>query len=348
MRRIVENIRFGLFLVVLICVLAAALFWALSIGTVHLSLSQIYGAIVQQLESGRTIEAPGQGPVHDIVWLLRLPRLVLAALMGAGLSVCGVVMQAIVKNPLADPYILGISSGASLGATAAILLGVGAFLGPNFVGIAAFIGAMAISLAVLFISNLGGRSSSVKLLLAGMALSAVCSAFSSFIVYFANDKDGIQTITYWLMGSFTSASYQKILIGCPLIVAGIIIIYLLRWRLNILSLSDDEARASGINIKQTRMLFIVASTLVTASAVSMCGQVGWIGLLIPHASRMLVGSNNRYVVPLSLSLGASFMILIDTLSRSISIIELPLSILTAIIGAPAFISLLNKTRSNLQ
>ena len=129
---------------------------------------------------------------------------------------------------------------------------------------------------------------------------------------------------------------------------GIIIIYLLRWRLNILSLSDDEARASGINIKQTRMLFIVASTLVTASAVSMCGQVGWIGLLIPHASRMLVGSNNRYVVPLSLSLGASFMILIDTLSRSISIIELPLSILTAIIGAPAFISLLNKTRSNLQ
>ena len=143
------------------------------------------------------------------------------------------------------------------------------------------------------------------------------------------------------MGSFTSASYQKILIGCPLIVAGIIIIYLLRWRLNILSLSDDEARTSGINIKQTRMLF-------TASAVSMCGQVGWIGLLIPHASRMLVGSNNRYVVPLSLSLGASFMILIDTLSRSISIIELPLSILTAIIGAPAFISLLNKTRSNLQ
>ena len=128
MRRIVENIRFGLFLVVLICVLAAALFWALSIGTVHLSLSQIYGAIVQQLESGRTIEAPGQGPVHDIVWLLRLPRLVLAALVGAGLSVCGVVMQAIVKNPLADPYILGISSGASLGATAAILLGVGAFL----------------------------------------------------------------------------------------------------------------------------------------------------------------------------------------------------------------------------
>ena len=186
------------------------------------------------------------------------------------------------------------------------------------------------------------------LVLAGTIASSLFNALGSLLKYTADPQDKLPEITYWLLGSFTSASYQKILIGCPLIVAGIIIIYLLRWRLNILSLSDDEARASGINIKQTRMLFIVASTLVTASAVSMCGQVGWIGLLIPHASRMLVGSNNRYVVPLSLSLGASFMILIDTLSRSISIIELPLSILTAIIGAPAFISLLNKTRSNLQ
>ena len=189
----------------------------------------------------------------------------------------------------------------------------------------------------------------VYLVLAGTIASSLFNALGSLLKYTADPQDKLPEITYWLMGSFTSASYQKILIGCPLIVAGIIIIYLLRWRLNILSLSDDEARTSGINIKQTRMLFIVASTLVTASACfHSCGQVGWIGLLIPHASRMLVGSNNRYVVPLSLSLGASFMILIDTLSRSISIIELPLSILTAIIGAPAFISLLNKTRSNLQ
>lgn len=182
MRRIIENIRFGLFFLLLWVILAAALFWALSIGTVHLSLPQIFSAILQQLESGRAIEAPGQGPVHDIVWLLRLPRLLLAALVGAGLSVCGVVMQAIVKNPLADPYILGISSGASLGATAAILLGIGAFLGPNFVGIAAFIGAMAISVAVLFISNLGGRSSSVKLLLAGWRYQR-CVRLSPALLY---------------------------------------------------------------------------------------------------------------------------------------------------------------------
>ena len=138
--------------------------------------------------------------MHDIIWLLRLPRLVLAAIVGAGLAVCGVIMQAIVKNPLADPYILGISSGASLGATAAILLGIGVALGENFVGISAFIGAFTISLGVVFIANLGGKANSIKLLLAGMALSAVCSAFSSFIVYFANNKEGMQSIAFLVNG----------------------------------------------------------------------------------------------------------------------------------------------------
>ena len=231
-----------------------------------------------------------------------------------------------------------------MGAVAAILCGAGGL----WIQGAAFLAGMAAVLLTVCLANLMGHGNWVHLLLSGIVVKAAADSALMALKYAADPTGQLALMDYWLMGSFTSASYQKILIGCPLIVAGIIIIYLLRWRLNILSLSDDEARARGINIKQTRMLFIVASTLVTASAVSMCGQVGWIGLLIPHASRMLVGSNNRYVVPLSLSLGASFMILIDTLSRSISIIELPLSILTAIIGAPAFISLLNKTRSNLQ
>lgn len=172
------------------------------------------------------------------------------------------------------------------------------------------------------------------------------NAIGSLFKYTADPQDKLPEITYWLMGSFTSATYHKILIGSPFILTGIVIIYLLRWRLNILALSEDEAKASGIDLKKTRRIFILASTIITASAVSMCGQVGWIGLLIPHCARMLVGSNNRYVVPVSISLGASFMILIDTLSRTLSVIELPLSVLTAIIGAPVFISLLN--RSNLR
>ena len=163
----------------LVAILLLAFLWALSIGTVKLPLAQIYTVIVDQLQSDLSVEAAGRGAAHDIV-LLRLPRLVLAAAVGCGLACCGVIMQAIVKNPLADPYILGISSGASLGATAAILLGIGMTLGENFVGIAAFIGAFCISLAVLFISNLGGRSNSMKLLLAGMALSAVFKFYSLF------------------------------------------------------------------------------------------------------------------------------------------------------------------------
>lgn len=207
-------------LIALAFLLAAALFWGLSIGTVKLPLDQIYNSVLEQLMGDLPIEAVGRGPVHDIVWLLRLPRLVLAALIGCGLAVCGVIMQAIVKNPLADPYILGISSGASLGATSAILLGIGASLGPNFVGISAFIGAFVLSLAVLFISNLGGRSNSMKLLLAGMALSAVCSAFSSFIVYFANNKEGMQSIAYWLMGSLAGAKWNELAVIAPVIIVG--------------------------------------------------------------------------------------------------------------------------------
>ena len=150
------------------------------------------------------------------------------------------------------------------------------------------------------------------------------------------------------MGSLAAVTYHQIALGAPFIIAGVVVIVALRWQLNILSLSEDEARSAGVNVSLMRAILIVASTVITASVISMCGQVGWIGLLIPHCARMLVGSNNRYVIPVSLSLGASFMILIDTLSRTISIIELPLSILTAIIGAPVFITLLNKNRSNLR
>ena len=281
---------------------------------------------------------------YSIVINLRLPRILMAIIVGAGLTCAGNTFQALFSNPLATPDILGVTSGTCVGAILAIILSC-SILETQLI-------ALVFGLAsVLFTLKIAGKNdgrSMVYLVLAGTIASSLFNAIGSLLKYTADPQDKLPEITYWLMGSFTSASYQKILIGCPLILIGIVFIYLLRWRLNILSLSDDEARASGINIKQTRMIFILASTLITASAVSMCGQVGWIGLLIPHCARMLVGSNNRYVVPVSLSLGASFMILIDTLSRTISIIELPLSILTAIIGAPVFISLLNKTRSNLR
>lgn len=298
------------------------------------------------LQALRSIPAGNTGDAqnYSIVVNLRLPRILMAVIVGAGLTAAGAAFQALFSNPLATPDILGVTSGTCVGAILAILLSCNT-LETQLI-------ALAFGLAsVLFTLKIAGRNdgrSMVYLVLAGTIASSLFNAFGSLLKYTADPQDKLPEITYWLMGSFTSAGYREILIGSPLILVGIALIFLLRWRLNVLSLSDDEARASGINIRQTRMLFIGAATLITASAVSMCGQVGWIGLLIPHCARMLVGSNNRYVIPVSLSLGACFMILIDTLSRTISVIELPLSILTAILGAPVFISLLNKTRSSLR
>lgn len=343
MKNYVRQISFAVFLMLLVVLLVVALFWALSIGTVKLSLAQIYGAIMAQFTGGLSIEAPGQGPVHDIVWLLRLPRLVLAALVGAGLSVCGVVMQAIVKNPLADPYILGISSGASLGATAAILLGIGAFLGPNFVGIAAFIGAMVISLAVVCISNLGGRSSSVKLLLAGMALSAVCSAFSSFIVYFANNKDGIQTITYWLMGSLAGAKWDELAVIAPIVVLSVLFFWTQSRVLNLMLLGDETAITMGTDLHNYRQAYLLVSSLIVGFAVYSAGVIGFVGLIIPHVMRMLVGPDHKLLVPASALVGAIFLVVCDGLCRIlIPHTELPIGILISMIGAPCFIYLMIK------
>lgn len=281
---------------------------------------------------------------YSIIVNLRLPRILMAVVVGAGLSCAGNTFQSLFSNPLATPDILGVTSGTCVGAILAIILSCG-ILQTQLIALAFGL------LSVLFTIKVAGKNrdgSTVYLVLAGVIASSLFNAIGSLLKYTADPQDKLPEITYWLMGSFTSSTYKKLLIGSPLILIGILIIFLLRWRLNILSLSEDEANASGIDIKKTRMLFIFASTIITASAVSMCGQVGWIGLLIPHCARMLVGSNNRYVVPLSISLGACFMIMIDTMSRTVSVIELPLSVLTAIIGAPVFISLLNKNRSNLR
>lgn len=327
----------------LIAALAMALFWALSIGTVKLPMANIYNTVVEQLVSGQPIEGADYGPVHDIVWLLRLPRLVLAALVGMGLSVCGVIMQAVVKNPLADPYILGISSGASLGATAAILLGIGVAWGENFVGIAAFIGAFAMSLGVLFISNLGGRSNSVKLLLGGMALSAVCGAFSSFIVYFANNKEGMQTIAYWMMGSFAGAKWETLAVIAPIVVLAVLFFWSQSRMLNLMLLGDESALTLGTDLHIYRQLYLLVSALIVGFVVYSAGMVGFVGLVVPHVIRMLVGTDHKKLIPVSALTGAVFLVIADGLCRVIiPRTELPIGILISLIGAPCFVYLMIK------
>jgi iron complex transport system permease protein len=343
MRNRSREISVALIMLILAVFLVLAFLWALSIGTVKLSFIQIYEGIVNQFTSGIAIETAGQGPLHDIIWLLRLPRLVLAALVGMGLSVCGVIMQAVVKNPLADPYILGISSGASLGATAAILLGIGVALGENFVGIAAFIGAFAMSLGVLFISNLGGRSNSVKLLLAGMALSAVCGAFSSFIVYFANNKEGMQTIAYWMMGSFAGAKWETLAVIGPIVLLAVLFLWTQSRMLNLMLLGDESALTLGTDLHIYRQIYLLVSSLIVGFVVYAAGMVGFVGLVVPHVIRMLVGTDHKKLIPVSAMTGAVFLVIADGLCRVIiPRTELPIGILISLIGAPCFVYLMIK------
>ena len=279
-----------------------------------------------------------------VIFELRIPRILMAIAVGGGLGCAGAACQALFSNPLATPDILGVTSGTCVGAILVILLSF------NMAGIQAT--ALLFGLFSVFVTlriSSGKRGISILfLVLSGVMISSLFNALSSLLKYTADPMDKLPQITYWLMGSFTGASYRKLLIGSPMILIGTALIYLLRWQFNILSLSEDEARASGIHLKRMRIFLVLAITMITASSVSMCGQVGWVGLLIPHCARMMTGSNNRLVIPMSISLGASFLILIDTLSRTLTVIELPLSVLTAILGAPFFILLLKHSERSFR
>lgn len=325
----------------LIFLLGIALLWALSVGSVHFSLAQIYDIILDQWNNPLAYDDPLNGPEQTIIWLLRLPRLLMAAIVGAGLAVAGVVMQGIVKNPLADPYILGISSGASLGATIAILFGIGTMFGENFVGIMAFLGAMAISFGVLFISNLGGRANSTKLILAGLALSAVCSSFSSFVVYMTDNKEGIQTITYWLMGSFSGTKWDMIPWVAGIVGLSILFFWSQSHILNIMLLGDEISLSLGYDLHRYRQVYLIISSLIVGFVVYSAGVIGFVGLLIPHIVRMVIGINHWVLIPFTTLSGAIFLVIADGLCRSIiPHVELPIGILISIVGAPTFVYML--------
>ncbi len=317
--------------------------YAVTIGSTKIPLSDVYGVIFHKLLSIGDYEIYGKGPLHDIVFYIRLPRLILAVAVGMGLAVCGTVMQAIVKNPLADPYILGVSSGASLGATLAVMLGIGSFFGSNFVGVMGCLGAFLISILVVFIANIGGRSNSVKLLLAGMALSSVCSAFSSFIVYFAHDKNGMMTVSYWLMGSLAGAKWENILVIFPLILVCVIFFISQSRILNLMLLGDEVSVTLGTDLHIYRNVYLLVTSIMIGFIVYNSGMIGFVGLIIPHIVRILVGNDHKKLIPVSALLGAILLVWADVLCRVIiPKNELPIGILISMIGAPCFIYLMIK------
>lgn len=277
----------------------------------------------------------------NVLWNIRLPRVLAAISIGASLAAAGAAYQGIFRNPLVSPDILGVSAGASLGA----VLGIFLMLPVALIQLTSFSGGLLAVIAVYTIgSALRNRDPILVLVLAGIAISAFIGAGISLIKILADPYDQLPAITYWLLGSLTAVNISDLNAVAPAFAIGLMPLLILRWRINLLSLGDDEAHALGVNTRVLRPLLIVSATLITAAAVSIAGIIGWIGLIIPHIVRMLVGPDYRRVLPGSMIAGAGYLVIIDILARSVASIEVPLGILTATVGAPFFIWLLASGR----
>ena len=341
--RTIKTPVFTLVIIALAAGLVCSVLVSITFGNADISLGDVYKVILYEISHASGLDDYSQGAIHDVVWLIRFPRILMAIAVGMGLSVCGAVMQAVVKNPLADPYVLGVSSGAYLGAAASIILGIGSVVGDNSIGIMAFAGAFLASLAVLAISGIGGRSSAARLILAGMAISAVCSAFANFLIYMAQDREATTQISYWSMGSLAAADWDNVPVTLIVMILGTLIFMTQYRKLNLMLLGDETAITPGTNLHRVRMVYMLLSAFMVGFAVCAAGMIGFVGLIIPHAMRMLFGTDHKRLIPLSALTGAIFLIWADVASRTIlDHSEIPIGILISLIGAPCFIYLMIK------
>jgi iron complex transport system permease protein len=278
-----------------------------------------------------------------IFWNLRMPRIVLSVLVGAALSVCGAAYQSVFRNPLTDPYVLGISSGASLGAAIAILLGLEAYL--LGVGACALVSGLLTILVIYRIASIGNRMHTTTLLLTGVCITFLMSALISFLMVLRQDK--MDSIIFWTMGSFASASWTDVAIVAPVVAVGIgVVLYHCR-DLNLLLAGSETAKSLGVEVERVKKVLLLATTLMVAFCVSTCGVIGFVGLVVPHCIRLVSGPDNRRIVPYAIVVGALFLLLCDTMARTLLMpAELPVGSLTALVGAPLFIYLLYKNKKN--
>lgn len=331
----------GLFILLIISIICAV-----AIGSVKIPTTDVYKVILYKLFSIKGLESDIQRQFVDIIWQIRLPRVLLGVVAGMGLALGGVVMQATVQNPLADPYILGISSGATFGATFFILIGSNVLTGTLLnIGVAfwAFIGALLASIMVFKLSSIGGRITPVKLVLSGMVVSLICSAFSSLMVYLTNNNDAVRSISEWAMGSLTGGKWSNLWLP-TLVVLILAAFFLCQCRvMNTMLLGDEAAVTLGIDLNKYRKLYMIIVAILTGVLVSSCGIIGFIGLVIPHITRSLVGSNHKNNLPVAMLIGSIFLVWADVIARIIlKNMEMPIGIITSSLGAPFFIYIIIK------
>lgn len=322
----------GIFLLLILSILSLLI--SVGIGSVNVPLVDILKIIIGEEASSAVANSA------LIIMEIRLPRVVTAFIAGAVLAVAGASFQALLRNPLADPFILGVSGGAALGGVLAIVLGFS--YGGFSIQLFAFIGALSTILFVYFISTVDGRIPKYKMLLAGVVVNSFLSALIMLVLSLASE-DSLASALFWLMGDLSSSSWDRTLTGIPYLIAGLALLYMMSKEMNLLLLGEEQARELGANTERIKLLIFVSASLITGVVVSACGLIGFVGLIIPHAARLIWGADHRFLIPASLLLGGTFLTLSDTVARTvIAPVELPVGVITALVGGPVFVYLMKK------
>ena len=340
LRNLIVSIKtnhFTMQLLIMFIILIIIVVFALSMGRYPIDFYNVikilFSNIIEITVDWKIVE-------QRVVELVRLPRILVAGLCGAALSLSGAALQGMFRNPLVGPHIIGVSSGAAFGGVIAVLL----MLSDYFIPLFAFGFGVIALLLTMGIAKAGGGKNVLSLVLGGIVTSAFFASLVSLVKYTADPDDSLPTIVYWLMGSFNESSYIDVwYILIPLLSAGLLI-YKMRFLINILSLGEEEARSLGVNVDRSRWTILLAATVMIAATVSVSGIVGWVGLIIPHFARMITGANHSRLIPISMFAGAIYMILVDTVARTASYGEIPIGVLTALLGAPIFAWLLYRTQ----
>lgn len=318
----------------LVCVLVATI--ALAIGRFEVDLLTTISILFENL---LPMEKPSWGEAEErVIELVRLPRILLAGVAGAGLGIAGAALQSLFRNPLVAPDILGIAPGAAFGGALAIMV-AGT---PSATILFAFAFGLSAIALVTIVASTAGRTATLTLVLAGVVVGAFFSALISLVTFLADVESELPAILYWLLGSFSTASYGKLALLTLIVVPASLVLYGLGFRLNVLSLGEEEAAALGLKVTQVRWTILVSVTIIVAGSVAVAGIIGWIGLVVPHIARIFVGPDNNVLLPAAGVVGATVLIFVDTVCRSLTAAEIPLSVITAIVGAPIFIVLLKR------
>ena len=332
------------FIMVMLVLLLLALVFSVLVGSVNIS-PQIIGKVLANHITGKELfEQIWENNTDSIIWTIRMPRIILAFVVGAGLSLCGILMQALTKNSLADPYVLGISSGASAGAVSVIIFGWFSFFGKYSTMAGATLGALSALVLAMKFATIHNRITSTQLVLSGVAVSALFSAYTNFCVYHSNTgTDKVKSALYWMLGSLGGASWEKLVYGLIAFVVCAVVISLFHNPLDVLMLGDDAAVTLGVSLKRIKLCVILLSTVLTGIIVSISGVIGFVGLVIPHITRAIVGSTHKRLIPGAILIGGFFMILCDVLSRVVvAPKELSIGGVTSFFGAPFFLFLVRK------